>query len=484
MYRVFKLLTLILLLNLQTIYATESKEPISADFNNVSLENVIKITSKIIGKNILISTKLSGTVNFIHNKPLYKNELLDVLKTILKSKGFKLIEQNGVLNVVAIDTKDEIKVIYLKHTKADEILKIIQDLEHQQKAKKDSLINISLFKDTNAIILKGKPSKVSTISKLVKQLDIAKQQVYVQARIIEVSERKTQNIGIEYGLNGINASGSNILTFTSSLNSSQNPSIDLTQIQNSGYNLSNIKNGLSLGATINLLKQNKALDIVSEPSILCINNEESSIYVGETRSIPTGTTIGTTTTTNFQREDIGLKLIVKPQISDKNKVTLELKTILEDIKETDIVTGNPNTNKKEVITTVMVNNGESVILGGLIKNKIEKIESKVPLLGDIPYFGALFRNTYDINDKINLVVIVTPYIIPKSKDLTFVINHLSNLKKLEQKYTKILLENLEEKKSKKTKTNIDKKIEKTDISNTRLNNQQLHNQRLEEIFGL
>jgi len=465
------LTVIISLILTQNLY---SRELIKANFNNLTLENIIKITSKIIGKNILISTKLAGKVDFIYNKPIYKDEVLDILKTILASKGFKVIERNNVLNIVALDNQDEVKVIYLKNTNATDILQIISDLEQNTKKQKSNTINISLFEDTNAIILKGTANKVFTFSKLIEQLDIAKQQVYVQARIIEVSERKTQNIGIQYGLTTFNTNSSGIMTFASSLNSTAgNPSLNLTELSSYGYNLNSLKSALSLGATINLLKQNNALDIVSEPSILCINNKESSIYVGETRSIPTGTTVGTTTTTNFKREDIGLKLIVKPRISNKNKVTLELRTILEDIKETDIITGNPNTNKKEVITTVMVNNGESVILGGLIKNKIEKVNSKVPLLGDIPYFGALFRNNYDINDKINLIVIVTPYIIPKSKDLTFVINQLTNLKILEQKYTKILLEDLEK-----------IKIKKDIPNNAKTKNQIEHNQRLKETFGL
>jgi general secretion pathway protein D len=455
-----------------------SRELVKANFNNLTLTNLIKITSKIIDRNILISTKLSGKINFIYNKPIYKDEVLKVLKTILGSKGFKVIEKNNILNIVSLNNNiHKIKVIYLKNTQADSILSIIKDLEINNYKNSDNNVKISTFKDTNAIVLKGSKRNIILLSKLIKELDIVKQQVYVQARIIEVSETKTKNIGIEYGLNGFNTNGSGIMTFASSLNSDNlNKALSLDQLSGYGYSPSNIKNGLSLGATINLLKQNKALDVVSEPSILCLNNKESSIYVGETRSIPTGTTIGTTTTTNFKREDIGLKLIVKPRISDNNKVTLELQAILEDIKETDIKTGNTNTNKKEIITTVMVNNGESVILGGLIKNKLEKIESKVPLLGDIPYFGSLFRNSHNINDKINLIVIVTPYIIPKSKDLTFIIQQLTQLKMLENKYTDILLKNLEQKK-------IDKKTS-VDRQKTMTKNQQIHNQIIQETFGL
>jgi len=452
-----------------------AKEIINANFSQLSLKNVIKITSQAIDKNILISTQLPEKINFVSSKPIYKDEVLDILKTILHSKGFEIVEQNNILNIIKIAPSDNIQIIYLKNTKASDILEILQSLELKSKDKNN--IKIAQFKDTNAIILKGLERKIIPFLNLIKELDTSKQQVYVQAKIIEISESKIQDIGIEYGLNGFDNTGSGIMTFASSLNNNQiNNALSLEQLSVYGYNPKNIQSGLSLGATINLLKQNKALDIVSEPSILCLNNKESSIYVGETRSIPTGTTIGTTTTTSFKREDIGLKLIVKPRISNNNKITLELHTVLEDIKETDAKTGNPNTNKKEVITTVMVNNGESIILGGLVKNKVETTNSKIPLLGDLPYFGAFFKNSYDIKDKINLVVVVTPYIIPKSKDLTFIMQQLTKLKMLEAKYMKRLMKSLEKQKE---HTNIPGTHQKSTT-----HNQKQHNQRLEELFGL
>jgi len=199
-----------------------------------------------------------------------------------------------------------------------------------------------------------------------------------------------------------------------------------------------------LGATLNILKTNQAIDIVSEPSVLCVNNKESSIYVGETKSFQTGLSVtdGGKTNTTFQREDIGLTLKVKPRISSDNKVILEIETILEDARELQLNQINPDTTKKEVKTTAIVNNGESVILGGLIKSKNDIFNTKTPFLGDIPLLGALFKHTKDVQDKVNLVVIMTPYIIPQSKDLTFIREQLSQLKHLEEQYTTRLEERL------------------------------------------
>ena len=204
--------------------------------------------------------------------------------------------------------------------------------------------------------------------------------------------------------------------------------------------------GLALGASISLLNKDGALDIVSEPSILAINNKESSIYVGSTISIKTSSTVtdGGTTNDNYEREDVGLTLTVKPRVSNDNKVTLEIHTILEDVDSTDTVSGNADTTKKEVKTTAIVNNGESVILGGLIEDKEEGTESKIPFLGDIPVLGNLFTHNSTAVRKRRLVIIITPYIIPKSKDLTYVRDQLSQLKNLEDKYLKDSLLRLKE----------------------------------------
>jgi general secretion pathway protein D len=212
-----------------------------------------------------------------------------------------------------------------------------------------------------------------------------------------------------------------------------------------GLKVPSLNKGLALGATINLLSQNGAADIVSEPSLLCINNKQSSIYVGETRSIKTGTTTtnGGNINNTYKREDIGLTLKIKPRISNGNKVLLEINTKLEDVSQTT-TNEQPNTTKKDLETTAIVGNGESIILGGYIKEKKENTEDKVPFFGDIPVLGALFRSNRQIKDKINLVIIITPYIIPKTKDLAYVREQLAQLKLLEDKYTKETIIRLQE----------------------------------------
>ena len=437
---------------------------ININFNELSTKKFIKIVSKALDKNIYFQEEIKGKVNYISNGDIKQKELLTILKNDLDSKGYHLLEEKDFLKIVrktkSVQNKI-IDVVTIKNIEAKSIYEILKNTFTSGYYKEKQIQpTISVDEKTNAIVLIGLQDDINEIKELITKLDIHQQQVYVQAKIIEISEIRTKNLGFKYGLNGFSSNSTNILTFSSALNgaSSVNP-LTLSELAGYGFGIGSVKDSLSLGVAINILKQQKALDIVSEPSLLCINNKESSIYVGETRSVVTGTTVGTTTTTNFKREDIGLRLSVAPRISSDNKVTLNINTKIEDMKETDLADdGTPSTNKKEVITTAIVQNGQSVILGGLIKNKIESIEDKVPFLGDIPIFGELFKNEYDINDKINLVIIITPYIVPNSGELSTLRDKLSRLKALEDKIAKDIQDKFEIKEQKDTTNQAHQKI--------------------------
>ena len=542
-----------------------ANDEINVNFKDLKISDLIKITSKIINKNILITQDIEGTVDFVPNKTVSKNELVKILYMTLEDKGYTLVEENNILRVIkfsdtkketsiiklknikadfakksldeisksisnqdlkkqnisiienifdnsitfiaekkdidyltkyikniddnSISLKKEVKVINLKNIDASNILKILEDIV-SKKENPDSLNKpiISLDVESNSIIAMGNTEEIAYINSLIKELDIEKAQVYVQARIIEVNDELVNQIGISYGIFAGNANNNGLTAFSSSLNGGSD-SISLLK-DAIGIDIPDIKSGLALGASLNLLKQNGALDIVSEPSILAINNKESSIYVGETISIKTSSSVtdGGTTRENFQREDVGLTLKVKPRISNETKVTLEINTILEGVKTTQTISGNADTSKKEVKTTAILNNGESVIIGGLIENKIETTNQKVPLLGDIPLFGELFKNNISNNKKNNLVVIVTPYMIPKTKDITFIRNKLSQLKNLEDKYLEDSLIKLKENhlkrriqdKNREERSNeLDKEIEKVSSNNEKNE----HEKRVHEVLG-
>lgn len=652
-----KILFMILLLS--TILFAKG-DIVNINFKNLQIMDLVKITSKVIDKNILLTADIKGKVDFISNKPVSREDILNILMFTLESKGYTIVDNDGILRIVRIndaakynrtvvdktinthqiiteiftvdnsnvdyisskirhlisssaklvtdkesnsivitdfaaniktikkvidliakDRKKEIKIIKLKNLQATsvqaELTKIAKAL-YNEKIEKEK-VSILANKDTNSVMLIGKKSNVNYLAsylnnidsqgslvaksvevinlknaeakniltmingilankqykdlkskpyiaadeesntlilmgakdeigyfkEVIEKLDVDRQQVYVQAKIIEVSETKTNDVGVKYGLSGYRSGSNGLLSFSSALTGAS--PIPLTSLSTYGFDPASVKNGLSLGAAINLLKQNQALEVVSEPSILCINNKKSSIYVGETRSIKTSTVTNTNgvPTDSYKREDIGLKLKVKPRISTGNKVTLDIETILEDIKNEAGGNGQPDTTKKEIQTLAIVNDGESVILGGLIKNKKQQIEDKVPFFGDIPLLGALFKNKYTQNDKINLIVILTPYIIPKSEDLTFVRNKLAELKILEDKYTKDTILRLEKKKLQAKQNDLKRENQKLKLEQEKISfegeqkefqkdvkeyiqdlddDQKAHEQRIKEMFDI
>ncbi len=637
---------LLLIFTISNIYA-KNDDKININFKNLQIIDLIKVTSKIINKNILLTHKITGKVDFISNKPVSKDEIVNILIYVLESKGYTLVDNDGILRIVRLndaskynmpvinnkkantyqmvteifsvknanvdyvsskirhlisksaklvtdkdsnsivltdfvsnintvkkvikiisqDSKRYIKVVKLKNVKAPTIatdLKAVAKTIYNEKILKekvDILVNkdtnsimfvgkkpnveylvnylenidkqeslvaktveviylknaesknvikmlqgiisnkkykdpnnkpyVSSDDESNAIILMGQKEELAYFKELIKKLDIDRQQVYVQARIIEVSEKRTRDVGIKYGLSGTIEQSNGIASLSASL--SENSVIPAIPLVSSSGNVIN-KDILAMGVSINLLNQNGAADIVSEPSLLCINNKKSTIYAGQTVSIKTAssTSSGGVANDTFKREDVGLTLSIKPRISTGNKVLLEISTKVEDVSKSDGANGQPDTSKKELETSAIVNDGESVILGGYIKQTKSMTQDKVPFFGDIPLLGSLFRNNREVKDKINLVIIITPYIVPKSKDLTYIRNQLAQLKLLEDKYTKDAILKLKQAKLKAKKEDKQRQIE-TDKVDQQINpkvdekqQKQLseHEKRVQEILGI
>ena len=443
---------------------------------NIVLKNSQK-TMEIVNLKNIRSNEAKASLNQI-SKSLHDEKIetqkIDIIANTVNNSIVIIGKKDKVkylknylitLDNTSFFVKREVESFPLKNVEATNVIKIVEEIIGKRVYKESSekpLFSVDI--ESNSIVVMGLKSEIGYIEELIKKLDVEKAQVYVQARIIEVNNELVDRIGISYGLFGGTVGSKGLATFSSSLNGGST-AID-SVVNTIGLSIPDITSGLALGASLNLLKQNGALNIVSEPSILAVNNSESSIYVGETISIKSAsTTTDGTTNDSYTREDVGLTLKVKPRISNDNKVTLEINTILEGVKTTDTTSGNADTSKKEIITTAILNNGESVIIGGLIQDKTESTNQKVPLLGDIPLFGELFKNKSEDYTKNNLVVIITPYLIPKAKDITYVRNKLSKLKQLEDDYLEDSLIRLKKEEIKRKIVLKEKEQEQEDLDN-------------------
>lgn len=479
-----------------------SSELINVNFKGLKLKELIDVTSRSINKSILVTDSIEGEVDFISNEPIEKSKLLSILKFSLESNGYKLIESDNILRVVKSDFKvltpirkkvvqkqnkiisknitknikkdSRTEVVFLTNIEARNLEKILKELT----AKREEEITIAIDEEFNSIIIDGSSDEVKNLKTLISKLDIEKKQVYIKANIIELNNNLLQDVGLRFGIFGGKAFSGGLYTFASNLNLGEAIAIDTSSLN---IQIPNVSSSIALGASLNLLNKTYALDIISQPSILCINNKQSSIYVGETISIQTGstTTDGGTTKTNFEREDVGLTLKVKPRVSKENKVLIQIDTILEGIKNENYTNSNPNTSKKELRTTAVVNNGESVILGGLIENKNQKSVEKIPIAGDIPLIGELFKNRLnDVQNK-SLVVIITPYVVPINKDLTYIREELSKLKSLEDEFLEKVLLILNAKARAKKGLN-----STSEVSENQLTNEERHKLRLKKYFHI
>lgn len=280
---------------------------------------------------------------------------------------------------------------------------------------------VTVDTELNAVVVYATDREIKEIRNVVEELDVERQQVYVQAKIVEISKNKAEQLGVKYSLLGGIANSSGIYGFSGLIGSldGSNAIGQVASLLGTNFEIPKVTKALALGTTISLFDKNGVANILSEPAVLCINNKESSLYVGRTESILTQSTTGSDATSltrqNYSREDIGLTLKVKPRISEDNKVALDVKTVLEDVIGGQV--GLPTTTKREVSTTSIVKNGETVIIGGLVKDKTSKTVTKIPLLGDIPILGIPFRHTEEDKDKISLVIMITPYIVKRSQDL-------------------------------------------------------------------
>jgi general secretion pathway protein D len=316
-------------------------------------------------------------------------------------------------------------------------IKIIKNINEP---KEQDNPGITYDKQLNAIMLFGTKQERDVLKSIIEKIDIERQQVYVKAKILEINDDKASEIGLKYGIVGGLTNSSGLFALSNKMGL-QDAGAAIGLMESLNLTLPKASNALALGAAVSLLSEASAADIISEPSILCINNEPSSLYVGKTVSVISQSSIGATTTdinkNNYKREDIGLTLNILPRISSDNKVTLGIEISSEDILPGSAI-GLPQTTKRVVKTSAIVKNGETIIIGGMAREKVSKTVVGIPILRNIPLIGKLFSHDRITREKTTLVLMLTPYIIKQSGDLTKLREELGELYLLERGYGKIL----------------------------------------------
>ncbi len=363
--------------------------------------------------------------------------------------------------ITELDTPIEVgggntQVVYLRYAKAVDLAKVLMGISEAEKkaaqqqsgarrvtpargskavatagaAGRAVMANVSIQADegTNALIITAPPDQFRSLQAVIAKLDIPRAQVLVETIIAEVSLDRKRELGVEWIVDGTNGGSTSGMAPIGTIDfggiSGLAGSIASAQ-QKKGLTLSNglamvIGNvggaGTDFGALLRALTSDGSTNVLSTPNIVTMDNEEAEIVVGENRPFVTGsfTTVGNSSnpTNPFQtikRQDVGLKLKVRPQINEGSAVRLEIEQEISSVSQ-DSELG-PYTNKRAIKTSVLVDNGKILVLGGLIDDKMDVREQRVPLLGDIPVLGWLFRYNKTIKVKRNLMVFMRPVIL-------------------------------------------------------------------------
>ncbi|VXC64706.1 Type II secretion system protein D [Pseudomonas sp. 8Z] len=324
------------------------------------------------------------------------------------------------------------RVIRLRHNDAKALAEtlgeITEGMNNQQAGEatgKPSNILIRADESLNALVLLAEPDVVANLEDIVRQLDVPRAQVMVEAAIVEISGDISDALGVQWavdgrgnrgGLGGVNFAGSGLSVGTV-LQALQDGAIpDGTTLPDGAI----VGVGSNrFGALITALSANSKSNLLSTPSLLTLDNQKAEILVGQnvpfqTGSYTTDAAGSSNPFTTIERRDIGVTLKVTPHINDGATLRLEIEQEISSIapstglnaQAVDLVT-----NKRSIKSTILADDGQIIVLGGLIQDDITESESKVPLLGDIPWLGRLFRSTNQSHVKRNLMVFLRPTVV-------------------------------------------------------------------------
>lgn len=333
-----------------------------------------------------------------------------------------------------------IHVHYLQHASAEEMAKVLNFLPTQETGAEvkgtapaiSKAVKIMADEETNALIINSSRAEYDVLAGVINKLDIPRRMVYLEALILEVNTTKDFEVGVEWALGG--KYSDNTGTLVSGFSGSSTPFNLLGGVGESsppaatGFTFGLIKQGIqiggvtfpNIGAVLRAYKNDSDINIVSTPQILTTDNTEAIISVGE--NIPYITSQNTTASeqdyTNYEYRDVSTKLTITPQINQAETLRLEIAT--EVIKIKDNTNNTPTTFKRTANTTVIVKNNETVVIGGIIGQDSNNSNSRVPLLGDIPILGWLFRTDSKNTTRTNMFIFITPRIIKNPADLASV----------------------------------------------------------------
>ncbi|WP_144961970.1 type IV pilus secretin PilQ [Pseudomonas oryzihabitans] len=425
---------------------TYTGEKLSLNFQDIDVRSVLQLIADFTNLNLVASDTVQGNITLrLQNVPW--DQALDL---ILKTKG---LDKRQIGNVLLVAPADEIAarerqelesqkqiqqlaplrrdLIQVNYAKAADIAKLFQSVTSADKTA-DERGSISVDERTNSIIAYQTQNRLDELRRIVSQLDIPVRQVMIEARLVEANVDYSKQLGVRWGGNSSHGNfsvygkdgattvdsttgqvylpgSSTVGNFTSASGVAPTPFVDMgVSGSTSGIGIGFMAGGQMLDLQLSALQSSGNGEIISQPKVVTSDKETAKILRGTEIPYQEASSSGATSTSFKQA---ALSLEVTPQITPDNRIIMEVKVNKDAPDYQNALNGVPPISKNEVNAKVLVSDGETIVLGGVFSNTQTKSTTKVPMLGDIPYVGRLFRRDSVTDSKVELLIFLTPRIM-------------------------------------------------------------------------
>lgn len=420
-------------------------ERLTLNFQDIETRAVLQLLADVSGRNIVVADTVQGNVT-LRLQSVPWDQALDIL---LATKGLDKRENGNVMIVAPaseiaarekadLEARKEIgeleplvsEFLQVNYAKAEDLAELIRG--KAQNSLLSSRGSVALDERTNTLLVQDVVERIADIRRLVATLDIPVRQVLIESRVVVVRDDFTRDLGVRWGLTTTNENNDGLLAITGSSSgaSSMITTPGTQPALNDRYNVNMpvanpagrmavalLDGDVLVDLELSALQAEGRGEVISSPRVITANQKEASIRQGVEIPYQEASSSGATTT---QFKEAVLSLIVTPQITPDDRIIMDLKVTKDSVGET--ITNErggqvPSIDTREVVTQVLVNNGQTVVLGGIYETEQGEDYRKVPLLGDIPLLGALFRSTHRVSDKSELLIFVTPKILKEGANV-------------------------------------------------------------------
>lgn len=404
--------------------AINAEGNVSLDFRDADIQNVLRILAFKSGVNIVSGPEVTGLVTIkLQNVPWKR-----ALSVIVDTYGFAFEQKDNIITVTTIENMKKrredakllsaqepltTKTFTLNYAKADKIIGSIDKMRTERGS-------INYDERTNSIIVRDTAANVELIGEVIAKLDTTTPQVLIEAKVVETTLSDSENMGIDWTVQAT-ATGSKrpmLLPFDGR-NSSLRFIPDDFPATTTGFTYGTL-DFTAFQAVLKMLSSRTDTNVLSNPRLVTLDNQPARINVGSQYPIPKYTyneEQARLQVSDWEYKDIGVIFEVTPHVNNAGFVTVDLKPQVTDILDYVTVenTSLPRLSNEEAKTSVMIKDGETLVIAGLIKDRVTEIKKKVPFVGDIPLLGALFKSNSKTVSKTELLIFLTPHIIKTDK---------------------------------------------------------------------